>query len=73
LVAEIGHERDLGRVVDDPAEIPDALAGGLKLREVHLPDAVAARDRLDERLAALACEHAALTLRAGPLDEPAGR
>ena len=53
-------EDELGRVVDDVAGLPRPAAGGFKLEEIHLPDAVAAGGQLDERLAAPGGEIAAL-------------
>jgi len=49
-------EVDLGPVVDDTTEVPDALAGGLELGEVGLPQPVATCWRGDERLPADAGE-----------------
>lgn len=57
-------------VIDDPAEVPDAAAERLELREVELPDAVASLDGRQERLAALTGKLASLAQRSGRLDEP---
>ena len=53
-------EHELAGVVDDVAGAPGAAAGRLKLKEVGLPDLVAARRDGDERLAARAGQIAAL-------------
>ena len=50
------RQGDLGGVVDAAAELLGALGRGLKGREVHLPDAVAAHGRLHEHLPAGRCE-----------------
>jgi hypothetical protein len=53
-------EHQLGRVVDHVPGSPRPAAGGLKLEEVGLPDAIAARRDGDERFAARLGEVAAL-------------